>query len=90
MPSKIEYEKTQIQFYQFVCKNEGVLNTYVGGTVSWRARKGVHKYNCCNVNSPKYNYKVYQIIRANGGWNNWSMIEIHKQLCVDKRESERV
>ena len=90
MPSKIDYEKTPVQFYQFICKNEGVLNTYVGGTVSWRARKGVHKFNCNNVNSPAYNLKVYQIIRANGGWSNWDMIEIHKQLCSDKRDSERV
>ena len=90
MPSKIDYDKTPIQFYQFVCKDEGVSNTYVGGTVSWRARKSKHKYNCNNVNSPKYNYKVYQIIRAKGGFQNWNMIEIHKQICVDKRDSERV
>ena len=90
MPSKIVYEKTPIQFYQFVCKDEGVSNTYVGSTVSWRARKSLHKSCCNNVNSPKYNYKVYQIIRANGGYDNWLMIEIHKQLCSDKRDSERL
>ena len=42
------------------------------------------------MNSTAYNLKVYQIIRANGGWSNWDMIEIHKQLCSDKRDSERV
>ena len=90
MPSKIDYTKTPIQFYQFVCKNGGVSNTYVGGTVSWRARKNKHKSCCNNLNSPAYNLKVYQIIRANGGYDNWLMIEIHKQLCSDKRDSERV
>ena len=29
-------------------------------------------------------------MRANGGFANWNMIEIHKQICVDKRDSERV
>ena len=90
MPSKIDYAKTPIQFYQFVCKNDGVSNTYVGATVSWRARKALHKCCCNDINSPKYNLKVYQIIRANGGFSNWDMIEIHKQICVDKRDSERV
>jgi hypothetical protein len=27
----------------------------------------------------RYNLKLYQIIRANGGWDNWDMIEIEKK-----------
>ena len=31
--------------------------------------------------------KVYQIIRANGGWDNWIMIEIEKYPCKDGNEA---
>jgi hypothetical protein len=26
---------------------------------------------------------VYSTIRENGGWNNWSMVEIEKYPCKD-------
>ena len=90
MPNKIDYKTRIVFFYMLICKDVKVLNTYAGNTVSWKERKSLHKSDCNNVNSPKYNYKVYQIIRANGGFSNWSMIEIHKQLCVDKRDAERI
>jgi hypothetical protein len=32
---------------------------------------------------------VYQCIRDNGGWINWSMIEIEKYKCNDKYEAEK-
>ena len=90
MPNKIDYKTRIVFFYMLICKDVKVLNTYAGNTVSWKERKYLHKSDCNNVNSPKYNYKVYQIIRANGGFSNWSMIEIHKQLCTDKRDAERI
>jgi hypothetical protein len=30
-----------------------------------------------------YNYKIYKTIRENGGWENWSMIEIERRSCID-------
>tara|TARA_R110000782_G_scaffold162810_1_gene254581 strand:+ start:279 stop:836 length:558 start_codon:yes stop_codon:yes gene_type:complete len=46
---------------------------YIGSTANFATRKSVHKTNCNNVNDKSYNLKVYQIIRANGGWENWRM-----------------
>jgi hypothetical protein len=30
---------------------------------------------------------VYQIIHANGGWNNWEVVEIEKYPCSDENEA---
>ena len=29
-------------------------------------------------------------MRDNGGWDNWKMIEFHKQICTDKRNAELI
>ena len=34
-----------------------------------------------------YNLKLYQFIRANGGWQNFSMLEIEKYSCIDGNEA---
>ena len=41
--------------------------------------------------SPKqkeYKFKVYDFIRNNGDWDNWSMIEIEKYPCNDGNEAK--
>lgn len=86
----IDYSKQYISFYKFICQTDGVDNTYVGSTINFRGRKARHKSVCNNANTKDYNFKVYQIIRANGGWNNWSMIEICSQLCKSKLDSKRI
>jgi len=43
--------------------------TYIGSTKDWKQRQQMHKSNCFNTNSPAHNYKLYQTIRANGGWH---------------------
>ena len=37
----------------------------------------------------KYNCKIYQCIRDNGGWENWNMIEIEKYPCNDGNEARK-
>ena len=39
--------------------------------------------------NPKHNFKVYQVIRNNGGWDNWSMILIENYPCNNKLEAEQ-
>ena len=90
MPKKTDYETSEIIFYKFCCKNDNVLNSYVGHTSCFNRRKSEHKSRCNNEKDKKYNFKLYQLIRTNGGIDNWRMIEIHKQFCKDKRECERV
>jgi hypothetical protein len=43
-----------------------------------------HKTRCTNEKSKAYHFKLYQNIRANGGWENWQMIPLEKYPCDDK------
>ena len=87
---KTDFATTPISFYKFICKNEEITSSYVGHTINFRARKAKHKSCCNNENSKAYHFKIYQTIRANGGWNNWQIIEICSQLCSSERDAERV
>jgi len=62
---------------------------YVGHTTCFNKRKTAHKSNCKNENYKYYNIKVYQMIRENGGWDMFKMIEVEKYPCADRREAER-
>jgi hypothetical protein len=81
----INYKNTII--YKIVCNDLEITDLYVGHTTSFTDRKRQHKSSCNNENTKKYNLKVYQMIRKNGGWNNWSMIEIEKYSCNDFNEA---
>jgi hypothetical protein len=85
MPRKsIDYSKTII--YKIVCNDLNVKNCYVGSTTNFNVRKRHHKMRSIEI-SFESDIKLYNIIRANGGWNNWSMIEIEKYPCNDGNES---
>ena len=87
MPKKIiDYSKTII--YKIVCNDLTITEVYVGHTTNFINRKARHKSNCNNINGKEYNLKIYTIIRDNGGFENWSMIEIEKfQDCNDINEA---
>jgi len=77
MPKKfIDYSKTII--YKIVCNDLNITDVYVGHTTNFIKRKAHHKSNCVNPIFKSYNFKIYNIIRQNGGFENWSMIEIEK------------
>ena len=83
MPKKdIDYSKTII--YKIVCNDLNITDVYVGHTTNFINRKAKHKANCNNINRKEHNYKIYNTIRDNGGFENWSMIKIEKfQDCND-------
>ena len=86
MPRKaIDYQKVII--YKLVCNDLTVKDLYVGHTTDFTNRKKSHKDRCIHPNNPRYNLKVYQIMRENGSWVNWSMIEIEKYPCNDDNEA---
>ena len=63
---------------------------YVGHTTCFNKRKTAHKSNCKNENNnTHYNLKLYQMIRENGGWEKFLMLEVEKYPCNDKRAAER-
>jgi hypothetical protein len=83
----IDYSKTII--YKLVSKDLSVKDCYVGATTNWTNRKYRHKNNCKNENNEDYNLKVYQYIRANGGFENWLMIMVEKFPCETEHESAK-
>jgi len=80
-----DYGKTII--YKIVCNDLSVKECYVGHTINMTKRKCWHKSACNNENDKAYNFKIYKIIRENGGWSNWSMLLVEKFPCKDKYEA---
>tara|TARA_R110000765_G_scaffold148187_3_gene250652 strand:- start:458 stop:1102 length:645 start_codon:yes stop_codon:yes gene_type:complete len=74
--------------YKICCNDSTITDCYIGSTCSFKSRKCAHKSVCNNINGEKYNYNVYQFIRANRGWSNWSMIQLEAYEAVDKRNLE--
>lgn len=78
--------------YKIVCNDLTITDCYVGSTTNFTKRKCRHKINCYNSNSgTHFNLKIYQTIRANGDWDNWSMILIEEypttsRLLLEQRE----
>jgi len=86
MPKQaMDYSKTII--YKIVCNDLNVTDVYVGHTTNMVKRRCFHKSSCNNENSIHHNYKVYQTIRANGGWDNWSMIQICEFPCNNQEQA---
>ena len=73
--------------YKIVCNDLLIKDIYVGHTTNFIKRKSQHKKDCSNEKSKSYNIFVYKIIRDNGGWENWCMIEIEKYNCNDVNEA---
>ena len=83
MPKEIiDYTNTII--YKIICKDSNVKYFYVGHTTNFTKRKYQHKLHC---NSGK-KLDIYNIIRSNGGWDNWDMIEIIKCNCNNAIEAK--
>ena len=83
----INYSNTII--YKIVCKDVDIKECYVGQTTNFSKRKGNHKESCCNINSKKHNQYNYKFIRENGGWDNWSMIEVEKYNAADNLDAKK-
>ena len=90
MSSKINWATDYVSFYKIVCKDNEIKFTYVGHTMDFATRKSCHKSACYNINCNGYNCKLYVFMRDHGGFDSWNMIEIHKQLCDDKRHAEQI
>ena len=79
-----DYSKAVI--YKLYCKDKTVLEFYIGSSHDEIEREKNHKDHWNNENSEKYNYKVYNYIRENGGWDNWIFEVIEEFPCENKIE----
>ena len=80
--NEIDYSHTII--YKIYCKDQSISDVYVGHTTSFIKRKYQHKLSCNNLNN---NLHIYKIIRENGGWDNWEMVEIDCYNCKNSEEA---
>ena len=80
----MDYSKSIIYKIEHI-ENDNLV--YVGHTTNWDHRKYCHKSNCYNHKGKRFNFKLYQMIRENGGWEKFKMIEVEKYPCNDKREA---
>jgi len=80
-----DYSKAIV--YKLCCKDTNITDIYIGSTCNFSRRKNCHKSFCNNEKGKNFNFKVYQFIRDNNGWNNWDMIQIEAYPeCINKRE----
>ena len=84
------WETTEVSFYKFVCKNPDILYSYVGHTTSFRHRKAGHKSKYNNPTLRDCNIPLYVFIKEHGGWDNWSMVQIHSQICKDVLHAKQI
>ena len=54
---------------------------YIGSTQNFSSRMSHHKKNVRNKVGKRYWCKVYQYIRANGGWDNFTCDVIEAGTC---------
>ena len=83
----VNYSKGII--YKLCCNDPNIVDIYVGSTTNFSRRKSHHKTCCNNPNNKSYNYPVYQFIRKNGSFSNWSMVLIREYNTTNKKKLER-
>ena len=87
MPKKaFDYNKTEI--YKIIHCDPEKDFCYIGHTTNFTERKKCHKKTCTDDSCNRYNQKGYQIIRENGGWENFKMVFIEKWPCENLREAQ--
>ena len=70
--------------YKISCKDQGITDIYIGSTNDVRKRGRVHKSACYNDKVKDHNMRIYQYIRANGGWENWMVTVLEEFQCENK------
>lgn len=84
----VDYSNTII--YKISCKDISVNELYIDHTVDFVARKKSHINACNKKNHESHNYKVYQTIRNNGGWDNWTMNIVAFYNCKNLEEATQI
>jgi hypothetical protein len=84
---KIDIDYSNTIIYKITCNDVNNKEVYVGHTTNFVQRKYAHKQSCINEKSANYKCKLYEVIRNNGGWNNWKMEIINFFNCKNHYEA---
>jgi hypothetical protein len=87
--SKVDIDYSNTLFYKISCNDTNITDLYIGHTTNFVQRKYGHKQACNNPKYANYNCKVYNVIRHNGGWDNWRMDIIAYHECKDHYEARK-
>ncbi len=90
MEKNPDYSNTVI--YKIIPNNNQLDYCYVGNTTNIEQRIKNHRSSCENNNSISYNRLLYKTIRENGGWSEWSLVEIENFPCnndIEARQREQ-
>jgi hypothetical protein len=78
IPIIVKRNNSEQVVYGLFCKDSNIKSVYVGSTNDIKQRMRNHKSNCNNSCNRYSNYKLYETIRANGGWSNWIHVIFEK------------
>jgi len=81
-----DYNTTESVIYKIHCLDNSCDFVYFGSTINFKKRKTKHKSDCTNINGKNYNSKVYETIRAHGGFGNWIMEIVEVFPCESMRD----
>lgn len=77
-------------FYLINCKDENIIDNYIGSTSNLKDRLKHHLKLFNNENHKGYYRKIYKIIRDNGGFENWKMEELFTFECNNNIEARKI
>jgi hypothetical protein len=76
----------QSRIYKISCNLPTINEIYIGSTADYESRCTKHWSDCSNINSPNYKNIVYNYIRNNGGFGNFTIDVIEHYPCANKTE----
>lgn len=91
-------KKVELDYYNNEILNDYIIykiysdycdDFYIGSTKNIIKRINAHKLSCYNTNNQKYNLKIYEIIRNNGGWEKWNVKVIDTIKNISKRQAQQ-
>ena len=82
------YSRTVI--YKLYSTDPDIVEGYIGHSADFDKRKTNHKSDCSNPSelNTKYNHKVYEFIRENGGFDTWRFEILEEANLTTKKEAE--
>ena len=81
---------TRPAIYSITCKDSNIKDMYIGSCNNFNNRFKDHKYSSTHDIPRKVNQMlIYKMIRANGGWTNWTcQVEqyLSRNMSIDSRK----